>query len=95
MLNKKEIRGMMKNLENRDSFILYGYNRRDNGYYSLVTVNVFYYNGNYCFANSEGLFKEDKMTWEGFKNYIENFPVYATKKEAYEAMKEEALKYLD
>jgi len=94
MLTKEMVKEEMRKLENRDSFILFGYNKRDNGHYALVTINVFYCNGNYCFASSESLFKEDKMTWEGFKNYIENFPVYATKEEAYEGMKEDALKLL-
>jgi len=35
------------------------------------------------------------MSWEEFKNYLENFPVYDNMGEAYEGMKEEALKILD
>lgn len=47
------------------------------------------------FARSESFFKEEKMSWEEFKNYLENFPVYDNMGEAYEGMKEEALKILD
>lgn len=95
MLSKVDVKARMKGLENRDNFILFGYNKRDNGHYALVTLNVSYANGNFFFARSESFFKEEKMSWEEFKNYLENFPVYDNMGEAYEAMKEEALKYLD
>lgn len=94
LMTKEATKKLLKEM-GEERIYLYSYNTKPNGIHTLVRTTIGYGKGNFIFWQHEGFFKERKMTWEDFVVYLEEFPVYDNEEEAYEAMKEEALKYLD